>query len=462
MAKGPSYRCSACGWRASKWVGQCPSCGEWGSLTETVDTVGRSRSTVSAVSSASGLPAVAAKRITGIDPGLAKAVPTGIGELDRVLGRGVVPGSVVLLAGEPGVGKSTLLLEVAYRCASGELGPALYVTGEESVGQVRLRAERTGALHDELYLAAESDVGEVIEQALAVKPGLLIVDSVQTMQAAGVEGTRGGVAQARAVTAALTALAKESGIAILVVGHVTKDGTVAGPRTMEHLVDVVLNFEGDRHSGLRFLRGLKNRFGATDEVGCFEQTADGIREVEDPSGLFLHHRSPTPGTAVTVAMEGRRPLLAEVQGLIVSGDAKSNRRNVSGLDQRRVPMVAAILAEHGPSMKTLASQEIYVASVGGMSMVEPAADLAVAIALASAAKQRPVRENTVVIGELGLAGEVRRVPDMARRLKEAARMGFSRAIVPKGTEDVQGSAKSGGLRLVRVGTVAEAFNAALG
>ncbi|MFC3850427.1 DNA repair protein RadA [Corynebacterium hansenii] len=461
MAKGrPSYRCSACGWRASKWVGQCPSCGEWGSLVETAEPVGRARSAGSAVSSASGLPAVAATPITGVDPGLAKAVPTGIGELDRVLGRGVVPGSVVLLAGEPGVGKSTLLLEVAFRCASGELGPALYVTGEESVGQVRLRAERTGALHDELYLAAESDVGEVIEQSLAVKPGLLVVDSVQTMQAAGVEGTRGGVAQARAVTAALTALAKESGTAILLVGHVTKDGTVAGPRTMEHLVDVVLNFEGDRHSGLRFLRGLKNRFGATDEVGCFEQTADGIREVEDPSGLFLHHRSPTPGTAVTVAMEGRRPMLAEVQGLVVDmQDAKGNRRNVSGLDQRRVPMVAAIVAQHGPDeMRGLASRELYVATVGGMTLLEPSSDLAVGIALASAARQRPVRENMVVIGELGLAGEVRRVPDVGRRLKEAARMGFTHAAVPRETDPGQAPK---GLRLVRVGTIAEAIDAAL-
>lgn len=459
MAKGPSYRCSACGWRASKWVGQCPSCGEWGSLTEAAEPAGRLRSAGSAVSSASGLPAVAATPITGVDPGLAKAVPTGIGELDRVLGRGVVPGSVVLLAGEPGVGKSTLLLEVSYRCASGELGPALYVTGEESVGQVRLRAERTGALHDDLYLAAESDVGEVIEQALAVKPGLLVVDSVQTMQSAGVEGTRGGVAQARAVTAALTALARESGIAVLLVGHVTKDGTVAGPRTMEHLVDVVLNFEGDRHSGLRFLRGLKNRFGATDEVGCFEQTADGIREVEDPSGLFLHHRSPTPGTAVTVAMEGRRPMLAEVQGLVVSGEeAKGNRRNVSGLDQRRVPMVAAIVAQHGPDMRGLAARELYVATVGGMTLVEPASDLAVGMALASAVRQRPVRENMVVIGELGLAGEVRRVPDIGRRLKEAARMGFTRAVVPAETDS---SLAPRGLWLVRVGSIAEAIDAAL-
>lgn len=464
MAKGTSYLCSACGWRTSKWVGRCPSCGEWGSLTETAEPVGRRRSAGAAVSAASGAGAlaasVAATPITGIEAGAAKAVPTGIGELDRVLGRGVVPGSVVLLAGEPGVGKSTLLLEVAHRCAAGELGPALYVTGEESVGQVRLRAERTGALHDDLYLAAESDVDEVIAQAMAVKPGLMVVDSVQTMRAAGVEGTHGGVAQARAVTAALTALAKESGTAILLVGHVTKDGTVAGPRTMEHLVDVVLNFEGDRHSGLRFLRGLKNRFGATDEVGCFEQTAEGIREVEDPSGLFLHHRTPTPGTAVTVAMEGRRPMLAEVQGLIVEGEAKGPRRNVSGLDQRRVPMVAAVVARHcGAAAKQLAQREIYMATVGGMTLVEPAADLAVAVALVSAQRERAVRDGVVLIGELGLAGEVRRVTDLALRLKEAGRMGFTHAVVPAGTDAALAPA---GLRLVPARTVAEAVEACLG
>lgn len=411
---------------------------------------------------ASGAVASPATPITGVDPGLARAVPTGIGELDRVLGRGVVPGAVVLLAGEPGVGKSTLLLEVAYRCARGELGPALYVTGEESVGQVRLRAERTGALSDDLYLAAESDVGEVIAQVEALRPGLLVVDSVQTMRAADVEGTHGGVAQARAVTAALTSLAKETGVAILLVGHVTKDGSVAGPRTMEHLVDVVLNFEGDRHSGLRFLRGLKNRFGATDEVGCFEQTAEGIREVSDPSGLFLHHRSPAPGTAVTVAMEGRRPLLAEVQGLVVEpGEGKSvPRRNVSGLDARRVPMVAAILAQHG-GYPMLAQRELYAATVGGMTLTGPSSDLAVAVALASGVDKRTVADNVVVLGELGLAGEVRRVTDMGLRLREAKRMGFTRAIVPAGTSASE-MPELKGLRLVQVGTVREALDAALG
>lgn len=469
-SKGTAFRCSACGWQVSKWQGQCPSCKEWGTFEEVtelrLDSGGKSISGASldasikrrvqqGASGSGGLVAAQnATRITGISAKAADAVKTGIGELDRVLGHGIVPGSVVLLAGEPGVGKSTLLLEVAYRCAAGDLGPTLYFTGEESVGQVRLRAERTGALHDDLYLSATSDVGEVIEQTLAYSPGLVIVDSVQTMQA-DVEGTRGGVAQARAVTSALTTLAKETGTAVFLVGHVTKDGNVAGPRTMEHLVDVVLNFEGDRHSGLRFLRGLKNRFGNTDEVGCFEQTAEGIREVEDPSGLFLHHRVPVDGTAITVAMDGRRPLLAEVQGLVVNTDAHNPRRTVSGLDPRRVPMIAAVLTEHG-GMKQLPNKELYVSTVGGMSLAEPAADGAIAMAIASSVSKRTVKAKTVVLGELGLAGELRRVPDIERRLREASRMGFRTAIVPRGSEN------PGGMRLLEAATIKDALELGLG
>ncbi|MBV7295901.1 DNA repair protein RadA [Corynebacterium sp. TAE3-ERU12] len=448
--KGADYRCSSCGHRVSKWVGRCPSCGSWGTLEEAP-----AAASVSSGGLRTGSGAATARPITGIDPNEAKAIPTGIGELDRVLGLGVVPGSVLLLAGEPGVGKSTLLLEVAHRWAAAGNSAALYVTGEESPGQVALRAQRTGALHDNLLLVADTDISRVIEAALEQRPGLLIVDSVQTMQATGVEGTRGGVAQARAVTAALTSLAKESGIAVLVVGHVTKDGTVAGPRTMEHLVDAVLNFEGDRHSGLRFLRGIKNRFGATDEVGCFEQTTDGIREVPDPTGLFLHHRSPAPGTAITVAVDGRRPLLAEVQALVVDTQQHNPRRNVTGLDPRRVPMIAAIMQQHG-GLKALADRELHVATVGGMQLNEPAADLAIAIAIASSAADKAVSAKTIALGELGLAGEVRRVPDIDRRLKEAARMGFTRAIVPQGAD------VPAGVQAVRVGTIAEALSATVG
>lgn len=369
-----------------------------------------------------------------------------------MLGNGVVPGSVVLMAGEPGVGKSTLLLEVASRWA--EQGrKALYCTAEESAGQVRGRAERTGALKDSLYLAAESNLDVVFGHVQELKPSLLIVDSVQTMQASGVEGVAGGVAQSRAVTAALTTLAKTTNMPVLLVGHVTKDGNVAGPRVLEHLVDVVLNFEGDRHSSLRMLRGIKNRFGATDEVGCFEQTAEGIREVPDPSGLFLSHRGNTPdGSAVTVAMDGVRPILAEVQSLTVDPVNKSPRRVVTGLDFNRVPMVLAVLQARCGQRTN--DKDAYVATVGGVRITETATDLAVALATWSSLHETPLPPKTVVIGEVGLAGELRRVPNLQRRLQEAARLGYERAIVPAGAE-----ASVDGMEITEAATLAQAIAA---
>jgi len=357
------------------------------------------------------------------------------------------------MAGEPGVGKSTLLLEVANRWAS--LGrTALYVTAEESVGQVRVRAERTDALKETLYLAAESNLDVVFGHVEQLKPSLLIVDSVQTMHAPGVEGVAGGVAQSRAVTAALTTLAKTSGIPVLLVGHVTKDGNVAGPRVLEHLVDVVLNFEGDRQSSLRMLRGIKNRFGATDEVGCFEQTAGGIREVPDPSGLFLSHRGQTPdGSAVTVAMDGVRPILAEVQSLTVDPVAKNPRRVVTGLDNNRVPMVLAVLQARAGERTN--EKDAYVATVGGMRISETATDLAVALATWSSLHEQPLPPKTVVIGEVGLAGELRRVPSLERRLAEAARLGYEYAIVPAGEK-----VRVAGMRVAQAATLREAIGLA--
>ncbi|QGU01278.1 hypothetical protein CKALI_01895 [Corynebacterium kalinowskii] len=417
------HTCSECGYSSPKWLGRCPECGSWGTLE-----LGQTQPATSTVTSLT--PRSPAVPITQVSATTSAAVTTGIGELDRVLGQGIIPGSVVLLAGEPGVGKSTLLLEVAAGWAR-QGRTALYVTAEESAGQVRLRAERTGAVIDTLYLAAESNLDVVFGHVEQLNPSLLIVDSVQTMSASGVEGVSGGVAQSRAVTAALTTLAKTRGLPVLLVGHVTKDGNVAGPRVLEHLVDVVLNFEGDRHTSLRMLRGIKNRFGATDEVGCFEQQSDGIHEVPDPSGLFLSHREDTPdGTAVMVSMDGVRPILAEVQALMVKTTAKNPRRAVTGLDSTRVPMVLAVLmarAGHDTS-----DRDAYVATVGGMKIFEPASDLAVALATASAIKGIPLPPQTVVIGEVGLAGEIRRVPNLRRRLQEAARLGYTRAIVPDG------------------------------
>ena len=435
MAKKPRviHTCTECGYSSPKWLGRCPECGSWGTLQEEAPVA------AGPVKTAALTPSAPAHPITKIEAAATATVKSGIGELDRVLGSGVVPGSVVLMAGEPGVGKSTLLLEVASRWAA-QGRKALYVTAEESAGQVRARAERTDALHDTLYLAAESNLDVVFGHVEQLKPSLLIVDSVQTMHAAGVEGVAGGVAQSRAVTAALTTLAKTTNIPVLLVGHVTKDGNVAGPRVLEHLVDVVLNFEGDRQSSLRMLRGIKNRFGATDEVGCFEQTSGGIREVPDPSGLFLSHRGRTPdGSAVTVAMDGVRPILAEVQALTVDPVNKSPRRVVTGLDFNRVPMVLAVLQARCGERTN--DKDAYVATVGGVKITETATDLAVALATWSSLHDTPLPVKTVVVGEVGLAGEIRRVPNLGRRLQEAARMGYTNAIVPAGEQiDVDGMA----------------------
>ncbi|HVL83900.1 MAG TPA: DNA repair protein RadA, partial [Pseudonocardia sp.] len=366
--------------------------------------------------------------IADVELDAARARPTGVDELDRVLGGGLVPGAVVLLAGEPGVGKSTLLLEVAAQAAG--RGPVLYVTGEESAGQVRLRAERTGAVHERLYLAAESDLATVVGHIDAVGPDLVVVDSVQTMSTAEADGAPGGVTQTRAVTVALTGLAKDRGLPVVLVGHVTKDGAIAGPRVLEHLVDVVLSFEGDKHSTLRMVRGVKNRFGPADEVGCFELRDEGIVGMPDPSGLFLARFGgpPVPGTAVTIVMDGRRPLPAELQALVAGKDVPSPRRAVSGLDTARVAMILAVL-ERRAGVR-LHDAEVYAATVGGMRVVEPAADLALALAITSARRDVALPADLVVLGEIGLAGEVRRVTGVGRRLAEAARLGFTSAIVP--------------------------------
>lgn len=472
------HTCSECGYSSPKWLGRCPECGSWGTLEEAAPIfsagltagLGSGAKASAARGGTGGLgagarasssgrrgglaPSSAAVPITQISAQSAQSMHTGIGELDRVLGDGIVAGSVVLMAGEPGVGKSTLLLEVAARWSqvpepqtdSGESSAAatesaadqqsqpatrtaLYVTAEESAAQVYSRAKRTGGLSPTLYLAAESDLDVVFQQVEALRPSLIIVDSVQTMQATGVEGVAGGVAQSRAVTAALTTLAKTTGIPILLVGHVTKDGNVAGPRVLEHLVDVVLNFEGERQSSLRMLRGIKNRFGATDEVGCFEQTADGIREVADPSGLFLSHHGATPnGSAVTVAMDGVRPIVAEVQSLTVDPVAKNPRRVVTGLDQNRIPLVLAVLQARAGERTN--EKDAYVATVGGVRITETATDLAVALATWSSLHETPLPAKTVFIGEIGLAGEMRTVPNLRRRLQEAARIGYRCAVAP--------------------------------
>lgn len=408
-----------------KWVGRCAECGTWG----TVDEVPVLTS-VAAGTQRSVAPASPAVPISSIDPGTTRHFPTGITELDRVLGGGVVPGSVALLAGEPGVGKSTLLLEVVHRWAqSGRR--ALYLSGEESAGQIRLRAERTGCTHPEVFLAAESDLQIALGHIEAVRPTLVVVDSVQTMSSTDNDGVTGGVTQVRAVTTALTMAAKTTGVAMVLVGHVTKDGAIAGPRSLEHLVDVVLHFEGDRASTLRMVRGVKNRFGASDEVGCFQLHDTGIEGVADPSGLFRDQRpTPVPGTAVTVTMDGKRPLIGEVQALVAESSAGIPRRATSGIDSSRAAMILAVLEKRAGV--PLGKQDVYLSTVGGMRLSDPSSDLAVATAIASAASEVPMPADAVFIGEVGLAGDIRRVTGTDRRLAEAARLGFRTAMVPPG------------------------------
>ncbi len=402
-------------------------------------------------------PGEPARPIATISAEPARAVATGVGELDRVLGGGLVPGAVVLLAGEPGVGKSTLLLDVAQQWAIKSGSNALVISGEESVSQVRLRAERMNTLHDKLYLASESDLAAVIGHLDAVKPGLLVLDSVQTISAPGTDGIPGGVTQVRAVTAAVVAIAKERNIATVLVGHVTKDGNVAGPRVLEHLVDVVLHFEGDKHSSLRLIRGMKTRFGAADEVGCFEMHDTGITSLSDPSGLFLtRYAEPVPGTCVMVAMEGRRALMTEVQALIGAQVPGSPRRTVSGLDSARLAMILAVLERRTKRM-ALHDKEVFAATVGGIKVTEPAADLSIALAVASAGLNLAISPRLTAIGEVGLTGEIRRVSAIQRRLSEAARLGFKFALVPPGSgASVEGTTMMG-MKVVEVDQVAAAL-----
>ncbi|WP_028050551.1 DNA repair protein RadA [Cellulomonas sp. URHD0024] len=449
----PAFRCSECGWSATKWVGRCGECQAWGSVLEdTGPGGGAPKTTATTPTRSTALP------IDQIDVETARAQSTGVDELDRVLGGGLVPGAVVLLAGEPGVGKSTLLLDVAARAArTGRR--VLYVTGEESAAQVRLRAGRIHALAPTLLLVSETDLATVLGHIEKEDPDLLVVDSVQTIASTQVDGTAGGVSQVREVSAAVIQAAKARDMPVVLIGHVTKDGSVAGPRTLEHLVDVVCQFEGDRHSRLRMLRATKNRYGPTDEVGCFDLSESGIVGLTDPSGLFVSQAlHPVPGTCLTVTLEGRRPLVAEVQSLVALSSVPNPRRTTSGVDSSRLAMVLAVLQRR--LGVRLADQDVYVSTIGGARVIEPAADLALALAAVSSRENVPLPRGLVAIGEVGLAGEIRTVSGVSRRLAEAARLGFTRAIVPAGALD--GATPPAGLSVTTAGDLGEAvLNAGL-
>ena len=462
------YVCQSCGEAFLRWEGQCRSCGSWNSLVETV--IREPRRAAAAGGAGVGGAAVAAPLASVPEPDVPRR-PFGIGELDRVLGGGIVVGSIVLLGGEPGIGKSTLLLQAAAGSATAGAS-VLYATGEESAAQVRLRADRLGLLAGPagtaIRVAAESEVGRITELARAERPTLLIVDSIQTSTVEELDGPAGSVGQVRESALRLAELAKSESIAVVLVGHVTKDGTLAGPKTLEHLVDAVLALEGERFSPLRIVRASKNRFGSTEEVGVFEMGAAGLAELDDPARAFLsggpggggsRADGAAPGSVVAPTLEGSRPILVEVQALVAAGNVGTPRRTANGVDPNRVALLIAVLGKRAGI--GLGSHDVYVNLAGGLSVDEPALDLPIALALASSLRDRAVAPGTVAIGEVGLLGELRPVPGLDRRLREAARLGFTRAIVPAAAGRPERAAVIEGIEVVRVDTLREAVDSAL-
>ena len=443
-----TFVCTECGGESLRWAGQCPHCRAWNTLQEfqvrkaTRDSKARTS------------PRVRAVALTELAEEDAPRTRLAWGELNRVLGGGIVAGSLVLIGGEPGVGKSTLLMHAAAQVA--RTGKVLYVSGEESGQQVRMRAQRLGALEPGILLLAENDLDAICESIQAERPGLAIIDSIQTVTDAGFEGSAGSVTQVRESAARLMRLAKEIGVPVFLVGHVTKEGSIAGPRVLEHIVDTVLYLEGDRRQELRLLRATKNRFGSAEEIGVFAMGESGLEEVPDPSAALLASAPVSaPGTAIVATLEGTRPLLVEVQSLVNSTQNHPLRRVANGFDVNRLHMILAVLERRVKDL-SFASKDVFVSVAGGIRITEPAADLGLALSIVSNDHLRPMPDGLVVIGELGLSGEVRRVGHLERRLQEAARHGLTRALIPAGSR----AGRPSGLDVVEVRTVAEAVFAA--
>ena len=425
MAKTKSvFVCSSCGGTAPKWAGRCPACGEWDTMSEEAVREEGPRASRAAVGTERPCP------VTAIEADQSARSDTGDHEINRILGGGLVPGSAVLVGGDPGIGKSTLLLQLAGSVAASGTGPVLYVSAEESARQVRLRAERLGLLHDALYVYAENNVDLILKEAESLNPALIVIDSIQMVFWPLIESAPGSVSQVRESAAGLIALAKRLHAPMFLVGHVTMVGAIAGPKVLEHMVDVVLYFEGDRHHAARILRAVKNRFGAVNEIGVFEMAARGLRAVEDPSRLFLSSGAPNEGSVITASLEGTRPFLVEVQALAVAGAPGNARRRVTGADAARVSMLLAVLEKR--CGLPFFDQDVFVNVVGGAQLNEPCSDLAMALAMAGSLQERPLRNDMVVLGEVGLGGELRAVHAVETRLKEAARLGFKSAIIPSG------------------------------
>ncbi len=438
------YVCTACGGETARWSGQCPSCGAWNTLQEELRSAQAPKKTVASV--------VTPKKLCEIDEQDEHRLKTGLPELDRVLGGGIVPGGLMLIGGDPGIGKSTLLLQV---CANlGATHDILYVSGEESARQIRLRASRLGVNTDRLFVLCENDMDTILATVESTRPQLLIIDSIQTMTLASVASGAGSVTQVRECTSAVMQACKAIDLPVFIVGHVNKDGAIAGPKVMEHIVDCVLSFEGDRHTTYRLLRCAKNRYGSTNEIGVFEMRDKGLCEVENPSQMLLAGRlEDVSGTCIACSMEGTRPLLAEVQGLVSPSAFGNARRMSTGFDYNRLNLLLAVLEKRaGYFFSTL---DVYINVVGGLRLEEPAADLAVALALISGLKDAPLPNHVMAFGEIGLAGEIRAVSGAQSRVNEAARLGFTRILLP--AQNLQGLSVPDGVTLCGVRTVREAY-----
>jgi DNA repair protein RadA/Sms len=445
------YSCTECGASEPKWQGQCPSCMAWNTLVESIEE--SSTSSNRYANKFEGLAQSSTlQKLSSIKAADIERIPTGISEFDRVLGGGLVEGGVVLIGGDPGIGKSTLLLQVL--CHLGKSAQAIYVSGEESPQQIAMRAKRLGLDASEVELLAEINLEKILATLQTHKPNIAVIDSIQTVYSEALQSAPGSVAQVRECSAQLTRLAKQLGITVILVGHVTKEGTLAGPRVLEHIVDTVLYFEGDQNSSFRLIRAFKNRFGAVNELGVFAMTEHGLREVSNPSALFLsHHEGEVAGSCITVTMEGTRPLLIEIQALVDESHAPSPKRLCVGLEQNRLAMLLAVLHRHAgiPCF----DQDVFINAVGGVKIAEPAVDLAVLLAIVSSLKNKPLDNKLIVFGEVGLAGEVRPVQGGQVRLKEAVKLGFTKAIVPKANAP---KAKIAGLEVIAVERLEQALN----
>ncbi len=450
MAKAKTnYTCTECGGVSNKWSGQCPSCGQWNTMVETLVDTGGHRFSSQPQGLVQGSPVLKLSEIAAAD---VPRYPTGIDEFDRVLGGGLVSGGVVLIGGDPGIGKSTLLLQALAKLAKEK--KVLYVSGEESGAQVALRARRLAIDADDLQLQAEIQLEKILNTLAEQKPQVAVIDSIQTLYSDALTSAPGSVAQVRECAAQLTRVAKQSGITIIMVGHVTKEGALAGPRVLEHIVDTVLYFEGDTHSSFRLVRAFKNRFGAVNELGVFAMTEKGLKGVSNPSALFLsQHQTQVPGSCVMVTQEGTRPLLVEIQALVDTSHVPNARRLSVGLEQNRLAMLLAVLNRHAGVAAH--DQDVFINAVGGVKISEPAADLAVLLAIQSSMRSRPLPRGLVAFGEVGLAGEIRPAPRGQERLREAAKLGFSMALVPKSNLPKQ---KIEGLEVIGVERIDEAMS----